>query len=250
MQRGIPIQSYPCYAIIISLLFFFLSISETPRLHIREKPVKKEWPYLIELCVITNVMDADIHPVLHLLLMLGFRHVAIADGIHAHGRHFRVSHGPGGNDLALRVQLHAVGGNLEVPFAGVSMRNSLLGLVHCLDLAAFAPDLLQVVEVAFRNGGDVFAAEDTDFEVLRFGKAIFACNLGAGTFQALQGLVDDLFGADVTRDTMNVSVVRNQFAGRSQVDTVDMGMSVRSQFRASLQRRKDTYVISGEQLAK
>lgn len=85
-----------------------------------------------------------------------------------------------------------------------------------------------MVEVAVGNGGDVAAAEDSDFEILGLGKAVFAGDLGAGALEVVEGLVDDFFGANVAGNGVGVAVVGDQFGGRGQVDTVDVGVSVKS----------------------
>ena len=115
----------------------------------------------------------------------------------------------GRDDLAVAVELDAVGGDLEVFIAGEAVRNGFLGFVQGLHLAAFASHRLEVVEVAVGNGRDVFTAEDSDFEVLGLGQTVLPCDLRAGTFQVVQALVNDTVGADVFTDAFDVPVVSN-----------------------------------------
>lgn len=112
-------------------------------------------------------MDADVHAVRNLgVVFLGGASAGLDSSL------------IGRDELAVGVHGDAVGGNLVVGDTGEAMCNSLLGLVKSLDLAPFAADLLQVVEVALADGCDILAAEDADFEVVRLFLTIFASDLG------------------------------------------------------------------------
>lgn len=115
----------------------------------------------------------------------------------------------GRDDLAVAVELDAVGGDLEVFIAGEAVRNGFLGFVQGLHLAAFASHRLEVVKVAFGYGRDVFTAEDSHFEVLGLVQTVLPCDLCTGAFQVIQALVNDTVGANVFADAFNVPVVSN-----------------------------------------
>lgn len=172
--------------------------------------------------MVRDVVDADVHAVPHLRrLLLGS---VPTSGTDADLRHLGLARRPGRDDVALAVQLDAVGRDLEVLLAGESMRHGFLGAVEGLDLATLTPDLFQVVEVPFGHGGNVVTAEDTDLEVTRLFQAILVSNLGTGALQVRQGLVDDAVGSDVLGDGVGVTVVGDEFVRRGQIDSVDVGM--------------------------
>lgn len=164
--------------------------------------------------VISNVVDANIHAVRNLGVLLLGRFRAGFDGGFINW-----------DDLAIGVHCDAVGGNLEVGDAGTAVCNSLFGLVKSLDLAALTADCLQVVEVALADGCDIAAAEDTDFEVPRLLLAILAGNFGTRALEIVQGLEDDALGTDVASDSCCVAVVGDKLVRRGQIDTVDVGMA-------------------------
>jgi hypothetical protein len=175
-------------------------------------------------CVIANVMDADIHTILDLGMFLFMRHGNVAP-IEADLRYFGLSRVIGRNYLAMVIELNSVSSNLVVLFVGETMSDSLFGTVDGLDLASFAAKLLEMVKVAVIDGGNVVAAEDSNFEVDGFAQSVFLGDLGTGTNQVVQSLEDDAVGANVSCDTVSVAAVCNELARRCQVDTVHVSVS-------------------------
>lgn len=169
-------------------------------------------------------MDADVHTILHLgmLLLLVF-----AGGAHADLGHLRLAGVLRGDDVARAIQLDTIGCHAEVLLAGKAVGDSFLGTVQRLDLATFASELLQVLKVALGDRGDVVAAEDTDFKVVWLRQPILLSDLSTGTLQVIQCLVDDTVSTNVLGDRLGVAVVRDELGRRSQVNTIDMSMSVK-----------------------
>lgn len=173
--------------------------------------------------MVAHVVNADIHAVLDLgVLLLG----VLRGADDAHLGHLRLAGIGRGDDVAIGIKLDAVGSHLEVRLTGEAMRNSLLGAVQGLDLAALTAKLLQVLEVAIRDGGDVVTAEHTDLEILRLSEAVLLGNLGTCALQIVQGLVDDAIGTNVLGNVHHVATVGNQLGRRCQINTVDVSMAV------------------------
>lgn len=95
-----------------------------------------------------------------------------------------------------------------------------------LPLLVATAEFAEMLQVALGDGGDVAAVEDTDFEVLRRG--IAGRQLGAGSDEVFEVLVDDLVGADVRCDLVGGLSVGNKVLLARQVDAVEMLMPVQS----------------------
>lgn len=141
-------------------------------------------------------------------------------------RHIRLLKAVRRDDLAILIELDPVGSNLEVSLVGISMGNSLLSLVQGLDLSTFPSNHLKVLEVAFTDGCDVFATEDSDFEISWLLEAVFLRNLSASALQVIQGLIDDALRTNMLGDAVSVPVISNKLLRRCQVDSVNMSMAV------------------------
>lgn len=176
--------------------------------------------------MISNVVDADIHTILDLGRFLFVRHGFVAP-VEARLKHFGFSRVLGRHDLAMLIELDSISSNLVVLLVGETMGDSLFGTVNSLDLASFAANLLQMVKIAVIDGGNVVAAEDSNFEVHRFAQSVFLSDLSTGTDQVVQSLENDAVSANVSCDTVGVAAVCNELARRCQVDTIHVSMSVK-----------------------
>lgn len=127
--------------------------------------------------MVSLVVDADVHAVRDLRVLLVFGVAGLRAG--TNGR-LVVN---GRDDLAIGVHSDSMRGNLEVGHVGTAIGDSLLGLVNSLDLAAFATDGLQMLEVTGRNRGNVATAEDTDLKVCGLLLTILTGNRSTGILQ-------------------------------------------------------------------
>lgn len=165
--------------------------------------------------MVSNVVDADVHAVIH----FGVRSLLMG-GLGAGLWHIIL----GRDDLAIGIDCNSLGGNLVVSAAGKAVSNGLLCLFQSLVLAAFTADLLEVIEVALTHRGDVATTENTNFEIDRFCLAVLNGNLGTGALEILQSLEHNALSADVAGDGCRITVVGNQLLRRGQINTVDVGV--------------------------
>lgn len=130
------------------------------------------------------------------------------------------------DDLAIGIHCDSIGRDLVVGHAGIAVSYSVLGLVQRLDFSSFATNRLEVVEVTLGDRGDIATTEDSDFEVLGFLLAVFAGDFSTGGFEVLQSLENHALGANVSGNAFRVTVVGNELLWRSQVNTIDMCVTV------------------------
>lgn len=92
--------------------------------------------------MVSLVVDANVHAVRDLRVVLVFGLAGLLGGTNC--RRLVIN---GRDDLAIGVHGDSVGSDLEVGHVGKAIGDSLLGLVEGLDLAAFATDGLEMLEV-------------------------------------------------------------------------------------------------------
>lgn len=121
--------------------------------------------------------------------------------------------------LRRSISIHCIGGTIHQPILAFR-RSSAVGHLGRVArrrsrAACLAAERVEVLKVPLRHRGDVLAAKDTHFKVLRLAGG----ELGAARFEVVEVLVDDFVGANVLGNVETVPLVGNEFAGGGKVDT-------------------------------
>lgn len=130
-----------------------------------------------------------------------------------------------GDDGTFLRDLRSGRGETQFLMAGDTLDDGSAGRVDDLELASFTAYLLDMLEVLAGHGGDVLAVEDTDFKRRWRGTAVLDAFLATRGYQIRQRLIDDRVGTDVLRNLVWITVMRHQFAGRREIDPIDVGMT-------------------------
>lgn len=113
-----------------------------------------------------------------------------------------------GNDIAVLVDLGALGSQAELALGGLALEDGLPGALHELELLALTTDPLEVLKVLLVDRSDVLAAEDTDLKLLL--RLVARRERSASGLQVGEALVDDSVCANLLRDFFSGAVVSNE----------------------------------------